>query len=49
MNIEFVKWLTKQTYFYDISQGLMISSEFRSLIGGHWTWDEALIYYSIHR
>jgi hypothetical protein len=27
----------------------MISSEFRSLIGGHWTWDEALIYYSIHR
>jgi hypothetical protein len=48
MNIEFVKWLTKQTYFYDY-MGLMINSEPRRLIGGLWTWDEALIYYSIHR
>ena len=29
--------------------GLVISSEPRSIIGGLWTWDEVLIYYSIHK
>jgi len=47
MHPEFKQWLEQQIYFYYM--GMVVSREPRSLIGGHWTWDEALIYYSIHR